>query len=236
LTAVSHIDDRGSHAFMGAGRTDSDRVFRAARRHSRLVRFLRVGIPVGVVVGALVTVGIMTWLNPLRALAKLPVSIGSLAVSGTKITMHQPRIAGYTRDSRPYTVTARAAAQDVTKPDVIELTEVDATMQTQDKGSFKITALTGLYDSKVERLTLRDNIVVTSANFEALMSEASCDVRAGHILSEQPVVVKMPQGTVNANRLEVFESGNIIRFDGGVVVDMNGAGAASADAAAGNRR
>jgi lipopolysaccharide export system protein LptC len=222
LTAVSHTDDRGTHAFVASSRTDSDRVFRAAVRHSRAVRFLRVSIPVGLLVGVLVTVAMMTWLNPLRALAKLPVSIGSLAVSGTKITMQQPRIAGYTRDERPYTIVARAAAQDVTSPDIIELTEVDATMQTQDKGRFNITALTGVYDSKAERLVLRQNIVVTSATYEALLAEAVFDVRTGHVVSEQPVVVKMQQGTVNANRLEVFESGSIIRFDGGVVLELNG--------------
>jgi lipopolysaccharide export system protein LptC len=38
------------------------------------------------------------------------------------------------------------------------------------------------------------------------------------VVSEQPVEVKMLQGTVKANRLEVTESGAIIRFSGGVTL------------------
>ena len=41
--------------------------------------------------------------KPLRALAKLPIDIGNLVVSGTKITMQQPRIAGFTSDQRAST-------------------------------------------------------------------------------------------------------------------------------------
>src|SRR5882672_6519496 len=103
-------------------------MFRAAKRHSRLVRFLRIGIPVGVLVSILAVIVVATVLDPLRALAKLPINIGGLVVSGTKITMQQPRLTGYTQDSRPYVVNARAAAQDVTKPDVLELDDIRATM------------------------------------------------------------------------------------------------------------
>ena len=49
-------------------------------------------------------------------LTKLPIDVGNMVVSGTKITMEQPRLSGFTRDGRAYEVTAVAAAQDVTKP------------------------------------------------------------------------------------------------------------------------
>ena len=35
--------------------------------------------------------------------------------------MQRPLVNGYTKDKQPYSVTARTAAQDVTKPDTIEL-------------------------------------------------------------------------------------------------------------------
>ena len=74
-----------------------------------------------------------SWLKPLRALTKLPNELGSLAVSGTKITMEQPRMAGFTRDNRQYEFTARAAAQDITKPDMVELQGIRANFEMQDK-------------------------------------------------------------------------------------------------------
>ena len=45
---------------------------------------------------------------------------------------------------------------------------------------------------------------------------------ARHVLSEKPVEVKMLQGTISANRLEVTASGEVIRFDRGVTVVMDG--------------
>ena len=63
----------------------------------------------------------MTYFNPLRMLGKLPVDIGNLVISGTKITMEQPHLSGFTRDARAYELTADAAAQDLTKPDIVEL-------------------------------------------------------------------------------------------------------------------
>ena len=48
------------------------------------------------------------------------------------------------------------------------------------------------------------------------MSEALVDTRKGDVLSEHPVEVKMLQGTLNANRLEVVDSGDLVRFGGGV--------------------
>ena len=56
------------------------------------------------------------WFNPLRVLDKVPIELGSVVVSGTKITMAQPRLAGFTNDNRQYELTAQAAAQDITKP------------------------------------------------------------------------------------------------------------------------
>ena len=42
------------------------------------------------------------------------------------------------------------------------------------------------------------------------------DIRKGNVVSEKPVEVEMLQGTLNANRLEIVNSGELVRFDGGV--------------------
>ena len=85
--------------------------------------------------GLLVLAGVslVTYFNPLRLLAKLPVDVSNLVVSGTKITMEHPRLAGFTRDARAYELTAKAAAQDLTKPDIVELHNLQAKVQMQDK-------------------------------------------------------------------------------------------------------
>jgi lipopolysaccharide export system protein LptC len=101
------------------GRADGDRVFRAAVRHSRHVRILRVAIPAGIGLALVGSLAFWVLQKPLSILAKLPVQVGSLVVSGSKIMMQQPRVAGFTRDNRRYVMTAQAAGQDVTKPDLV---------------------------------------------------------------------------------------------------------------------
>ena len=68
---------------------------------------------------AIVSVSIF---NPFRMLLpKLPVDIGNLVVSGTKITMENPHLAGFSADRRPYELWAKAAIQDLNDPDHVEL-------------------------------------------------------------------------------------------------------------------
>jgi len=237
LTIVSHADvsqvaDPATRGYASRGSTDNTRMFRAAIRHSRLVRLLRVGIPIAVVLGVVMTVLSVYVLDPLRALARLPGSIGGLVVSGTAITMQQPRLAGYTQDRRPYVVTARAATQDITKPDTVQLQELNATIEFKDAGKFELTARSGLFESKQDRLTLRDDIQVNSSNYQARLIEAVINVRTNHVVSEKPVEVSMRQGTINANRLEITNSGEVIRFDGGVSMVLVQEGDRAGDKAA----
>ena len=93
---TARTDPQTAHAYWTMGRGDSDRAFRAARRHSRVVRILRVAIPLAVVLG-FTGIFLITYFNPLRMLAKLPVDVGNLVVSGTKITMEKPRLSGFTQ-------------------------------------------------------------------------------------------------------------------------------------------
>ena len=207
LTAVSDSDQGGPRVFARFGRADSDRVFRAAVRHSRYVRILRVAVPVGVVVALVGGVAFSVLLKPLRVLSGVPVDLGSLVVSGTKIMMQQPRLAGFTRDNRRY--------------DMVELHGVHATMEMKDNVTFETTAKDGLYNAKTEQLTLSQDIVVTSSSgYQAFLNEAVLDVKAGKIVSDKPVEVKTASWTINANRMEVTESGDLMRFERGVSVTL----------------
>lgn len=200
---------------------DGDRAFRAAVRHSRHVRILRVVVPASVAVALIGGVVFTAVIKPLAVLSGASVDVGSLVVSGTKIMMQQPRLAGFTRDNRRYDMVAQAAAQDLTKPDMLELQGIQATMEMKDKTVFETTAKTGFYNTKTEQLTLIQNIVVTSSSgYQAFLSEAVLDVRGGNVVSDKPVEVKTATWTINANRMEVAESGDIMRFERGVFVSL----------------
>jgi lipopolysaccharide export system protein LptC len=221
LTVASDVDERVPRVFARAGRADADRVFRAALRHSRHVRILRLAIPLSAAIVVVAGAAFTYVFKPLRGLSGMPVDVGSVVVSGTKIKMNQPRLAGVTRDNRRYDMVAQAAAQDLTKPDMVELQGIHATMEMRDKVTFETVAKEGLYNTKTEQLTLNHNIVVTSSSgYQAFLNEAVVDVRGSKIVSDKPVEVKTATWSINANRMEVSESGDLMRFDRGVFVTL----------------
>ena len=214
------MGDMDARAYTSGGPSNGDRQFKAAVRHSRRVRLLRWTIPAGIV-GLFGIVVFASTINPLRMLTKLPIDPGKLLISGTKITMEAPKLAGFTRDARTYEFTARAASQDLTKPEMLELKDIRAKVEMQDKTLVEMTAVNGLYDTKADTLRLLDDIRLSSTSgYSGRLSEATVDVRKGDIVSEHPVEVTMLNGTLNANRLEVINNGELVRFDGGVAMNM----------------
>jgi lipopolysaccharide transport protein LptA len=204
------------------GRTDGDRAFRAAARHSRFVRFLRFAIPAGIVAIVAILVA-STFFNPSRLFPSFPIDPGKVSLSGTKVVMELPRVSGFSSDSQHYEVTARAATQDLTKPDILELRDVNAQLELKDGQHVTITSPNGVYDTKGELLRLNDQITANSTSgYEAHLSEATVNTASGNIVSESPVEVKLPNnGLINANHLEVTENGASILFGSGVETTLN---------------
>jgi lipopolysaccharide export system protein LptC len=150
---------------------------------------------------------------------RLPGEIGNLVIKGTKVTMAQPRLSGFTADSRPYEFTANTAEQDITNPDVMELHQIAAKIEMEDKSMVNLTSNAGTYNMKTEMLTLVDHVhVVSSTGYEARLSEAAVDVHKGDVLSEKPVWVKLTNGVINGKKMEIHDSGAVIRFSGGVTM------------------
>jgi lipopolysaccharide export system protein LptC len=205
-----------------AARDGVERTVRSAKRHSRLVRLLRVVLPLCVVLG-LGGYLLFSYLNPFAILEKLPAVSGKLGVQGSKITMELPRIAGMTRDSRAYELTAETAVQDIAKPDVVELQNLRAKMELQDSDIVVITAKSGTYDTKGDTIELRDHIVVTSANgYNATLRQARVWMKKGVMSSGAPVDIKLPNGNLKSNTMEIFDSGDLVRFGNGVVLNLDG--------------
>jgi lipopolysaccharide export system protein LptC len=202
------------------GRADGNRVFRSAARHSRLVRFLRFAIPAVIVFIAAVIL-VATFFNPFRLITAFPIDPGKVSLSGTKIVMELPRVTGYTTDQRPYELTAHAAVQDLTNLEVLELKEISANVELRDGQHVNITSIHGVYDTKAEVLRLNDHIIINSSSgYEGRLSEATVHISSGNIVSESPVEVKLPSGLLNANRLEVRNNGAMIKFGGGVEMNL----------------
>jgi lipopolysaccharide export system protein LptC len=196
--------------------------FASAARHSRLVRILRIAVPAAVLLAMAAIVGVSVF-NPFRMLMpKLPLDSGNLVVSGTKITMESPHLAGYTPDQRPYELWAKTATQDITDPDHVELKTLTAKVLMQDQSTVFLDALTGVFDNKQQQLDLRKNILLrTSTGYEARLSHAFVDMGKGTVTSDEHVDVKLTNGTLTSDRLRITEGGEVVRFEGNVVMHLD---------------
>jgi lipopolysaccharide export system protein LptC len=196
--------------------------FAVAARHSRIVRILRVAVPAAVIL-ALAVIVLVSIFNPFRMLLpKLPLEMGNLVVSGTKITMESPHLSGYSPDRRPYEVWAKTATQDVTSPDHVELNTVHAKVLMEDQSTVALDALTGLMDTKQQLLDLHKDIYLhTSAGYEAWLSQAFVDMGKGTVTSDEHVDVKWADGTLSADKMKITGGGEVVRFDGNVVMNID---------------
>ncbi len=186
-------------------------------RHSRYVHWLRIGVP-AIIAAALIMVVAVNYMPTVGGL-RLPGELGKLVIKGTKVTMQQPRLSGFTVDSRPYEFTAQSADQDITKPDFMELHQIDAKIDMQDKSTVTVTSNSGTYDMKAEMLTLNDNVhLVSSTGYEVRLTDALIDIHKGNVVSENPVWVKLTNGVLTAHRIEVIDGGDVITFSKGVAM------------------
>jgi lipopolysaccharide export system protein LptC len=199
--------------FSGNSRTEFERLYRTALRHSRHVHWLRIGVPLGIA-AVLIAVVVINYMPPIGSF-RLPGELGSLVIHGTKITMQSPHLSGFTVDSRAYEFSAETAAQDITKPDLVELHQLRAKMEMEDKSTVEMSAVSGIYNMKTEILTLNDNIELrSSTGYAGKLSKAVIDVKGGNVVSDKPVWVKMLDGDLNAQHLDISDHGAVLRFTG----------------------
>jgi lipopolysaccharide export system protein LptC len=210
--------------------------FRAAKRHSRRVRLLRWALP-SAALGGLALIVLVVWLDPLRFYRNLPIEFGRISITDNKLTIEAPKLSGYTQDRRPYSVTAAAAAQDLGQPHIIELAGILGQVELVNRGETEIRAQRGVYNMKAGQLELTEGIEIgATGGYRIVLNDASIEVRKGHVITNNAVQATFPDGTLQANRMEIFEHGDRLRFDGGVVVrlrlpppDENKGGAKTAD-------
>jgi lipopolysaccharide export system protein LptC len=206
-----------------------DARFAIAARHSRMVRVLRVAVPTAVILSMTAIIGIAIF-NPFRLLLpKLPLDMGNLVVSGTKITMESPHMSGYTTDQRPYEVWAKTATQDVTDPDHLDLKTLRAKVLMEDQSTVTLDARNGLMDTKEQLLDLHHDIFLqTSTGYEARLSQAFVDMGKGTVTSDEHVDVKLLNGTLTSDRLRITGGGEVVRFEGNVVMNLDNLNAGGA--------
>lgn len=194
------------------------RAFQKARRHSHWVRLLRLLMPLG----AVAALGLYALGGPMS----LSIGDGKLGFEGIKIdpknlTMSNPVYEGFTDDNGTYVVKAVSATQQLDKPDLVGLKTVTAKLSEADGGTAEMAAATGEIDTKKEVLQLAGGIDVKSSDgLKAKLKTAMLYLKQKRILSQEPVAVEMPNGTVKSRQLEIFTEEKRILFKTNVVTNL----------------
>ncbi|MFG1261494.1 MULTISPECIES: hypothetical protein [Xanthobacter] len=194
--------------------------FTKARRHSARVRWIKRLVPVTIIV-AVLGIGAVSILSRLKLSIDLPFDIGHLTLSGSRLTMELPKLSGFTDDNRGYRITAKTAVQDLTRPDVIELSDIEARLELADKGWASVNARTGSFDTKKQFITLGDGVdLAMNGGYGGKLEDADVDIKAGTIATAHPVVFTYLDGKLVADRLDVTDRGARALFQGHVQLDF----------------
>jgi lipopolysaccharide export system protein LptC len=215
-----------NEASAGSAAARSARAFARARRHSVMVRVLRVAMIFGAV-GSLATLtGLGLYRTFGRALGGL--SIGDVSIDGTKISMDRPRLTGARSDGGGYVINAEKAIQDVRNPTEVELVAIDGDITPSDHDTLHLTAASGRYDSGHERLDLAGAVRLKNKSYVIGLRSAHIEFKTGAYSSGEPVTVVTANGaSIEADSALVRDSGGEITFEGHVRSVFQAAGGES---------
>ncbi len=192
-----------------------DRMFRAARRHTLLVRLLRVLFPLAIV-GAFGFYGLIlsTSLN-LGGDGKL--RTGKIEITASDLKMKNPSYFGVTKENGVYEVRAREAAVDFAMTGPVKLEGIDGDLMQANGVRTVLKATRGALDNKKGELELFDGVDVDASNgMRAQLERAMILTKEHRVVSTDPVRAQLPAGTLTANAMDFSTEKRTGKFRGNV--------------------
>ncbi len=199
---------------------ERERAFLSAERHSRIVHILRRALPV---VAILVLAAYFVSTRMSVTVGDLTASIDGMEIADGNLRMLNPTLKGADKKNGDYVIKAEYADQEVKNPNLIKLHAITADVSNPSGGWSKMKAVRGKFDSKTERLLMKDRITIeTSAGVTGELSYATLDMATQTLRSHNPVSFKLTNGTVRANALTLRSRENTLVFRGKVAVHLTG--------------
>ena len=192
-----------------------DRLFRSARRHTILVRILRVLMPAAIVAGfAYYGLILATALSIGGAGKLLP---GKIEITASDLKMKNPSYFGVTKEGGKYEVRAREAAVDFTMTGPVKLEGIDGDLLEANGVKTRLIATRGALDNKKGELELFDGVDVDASNgMRAQLERAMIYTKEHRVVSRDPVRAEMPTGTLTANAMDFVTDQRLGHFRGNV--------------------
>ena len=189
-------------------------------RYSRFVRAMRVALPVGAF--ALLAL-LLAWPRlhgPESDVIRPTADRVDLERDG-RVRLDHPRYVGDGSGGRSFTVEAEVARVDPTAPRRIELERMHAELPARSGRRISVDAGRAVYDRDDALLDLDGGIdVVTDDGYRLHTDAAVVAIEPGMLTTRAPVQGSGPEGELAADRLEVRDGGDLMRFSGNVRVRL----------------
>ncbi|MBN9075749.1 MAG: LPS export ABC transporter periplasmic protein LptC [Rhizobiales bacterium] len=194
-----------------------EKAFRRARRHSRAVRVLKILLPGLAILIALVFTAYSYLLTP----GGVSIDILGSSYSDGKLTMANPKLDGFTRENRPYSMRAARAVQDVTNTSVFELDDIQAKLPISDGNWANVVAAKGIYNKDKNTLDVPTEMTVTTTDgMVAKLKSAFVNIGSGDLKTSDPVDITLQGSHITADSLTVGDRGKVLVFDEKVRLTM----------------
>jgi LPS export ABC transporter protein LptC len=216
------VDARDAYAQAGplgvAAESLRARAFRQARRHSAVVRLLRLALPIGtlgIVAFYLFSLSVGWKIGPGR------LNVGEVQLTADDLTMKNPSYFGLTKEGGRYEVRAKKAIVEFNKDAPIKLFDVDGDLMQVNGVTTNLKAKHGLLDNAKSELELFDGIDIEGSNgLKARLSRAKVFNKEHRIVSNHPVEVDMPTGRVRGATMTMRTDTKETTFVGNVAVHL----------------
>jgi lipopolysaccharide export system protein LptC len=196
----------------------SREAFALAQRHSRTVRVLKSALPLLAAAMALGFLGYSYVMTP----ASVAVKADGSAISDGKLVMANPKLDGFTKDNRPYSMNALRAIQDFQNEGVVQLEGISAKLPIDAENWATIDAAGGVYDRDKNTLEIDSEITVTTADgMTAKLKSATIDIGGGGMTTQDPVDIRMDGATITSDTMTIGENGKLLVFEKRVRMDID---------------
>jgi lipopolysaccharide export system protein LptC len=192
--------------------------FRRAMNHSRRVRVLKLALPAAALAIAAGFIGYSYISVP----GSVSFDVSESAYANGKLVMANPQLDGYTKENRPYSMSATRALQHTDNTSVVELEGIDAKVPVGAEKIAMIGAEHGVYNREKNTLNIPTAITVkTNDGTSVLLKSAYLDMLKGLLRTKEPVSITMAGVHLEANSMHVLENGHVLVFDKNVKMRLD---------------
>jgi lipopolysaccharide export system protein LptC len=190
--------------------------FRRAKRHSVLVRVLKVVLP-ALAAGILALYALPSFLKKSIDHGRGTASVRSITVSAGSLKMIEPHVKGVNEKGEAYDFIADSATQAAKDASTMYLETVRGKMTSLDGKNSTLTAPNGVHNNKADEMTFNNGAVVTrDGGMSATFQTATAYMKQQTLISKTPVTVRLLESTIHAETMTLHWGEQRAIFEGKV--------------------